>query len=116
MGNNLGLQIHGSMVVVSLVQRWLEEIKQSHPLKVNSHIFKIKHYWLHLIFMGDYMQLLCESDQLHGKYRYLSLNLEHTVVDNFHEFFFFLLKIMAFFTPKFIFQVVDKMILLDLRS
>ena len=34
------LQRPGRMIVVSLVQRLLEEIKQCHPLNVNSPIFK----------------------------------------------------------------------------
>ena len=50
----------GSMVVVSLVQTLLEEIKQSSPLNVNSHIFRFENYCLQLIIMGegDNMQLL----------------------------------------------------------
>ena len=45
-------------MVVCLVQRSLTEIKQSHPLKVNSHIFRFENYWNQLIIMGNYMQLL----------------------------------------------------------
>ena len=45
------------MVVVYLVQRLLEELKQSNPLNVTSHItshiFRFKNYFLQLIIMDD---------------------------------------------------------------
>ena len=46
------------MMVVCLVQRVLEELKQSNPLNLTSHIFRCKNYCLLLIIIGDYMQLL----------------------------------------------------------
>ena len=48
----------GRMVVVCLVQRLLEERKQSNPLSLTSHISRFENYCLQLIIMGNYMQVL----------------------------------------------------------
>ena len=45
-------------MVVCLVQRFPEELKQSIFLNVTSDIFRLENYCLQLIIMGDYMQLL----------------------------------------------------------
>ena len=49
--------LSGSMVVVCLVQRLLEELKQSNPLKCDWNIFKFDYSCLHFIIIDDQMQL-----------------------------------------------------------
>ena len=48
----------GSMVVVCLEQRLLEELKLSNTLNLTSDIFRFDDYCLSLIIMNDCMQLL----------------------------------------------------------
>ena len=44
-------QRHGSMVVLCMVQRLLEELKQSNPINVTSHIFRFENWCLQLAIM-----------------------------------------------------------------
>ena len=46
-----------SMVAVCLVQRLLEEFKQSNPQNATLHIFKFDTYSRRLIIMDDFMKL-----------------------------------------------------------
>ena len=87
------------MVVVCLVQRLLEELKQSNPLKCD--IGKVSG----LITSNCW----CQNDPLDWKYRYLSLNLENWQIPNI-----VVIWLKWYFHPKFYFHVLAKMILLVL--